>query len=230
MVLSLVLKAFALLLLLGLPLMAVDEESLGPEFWERARRPAVYLSGSISLALLAGLTLAVVAWQGVEARDLGWRGGDREVLLAWAAGATGVGLALVGLVSRILERLGLEESRLALFLLPRTWREKRDFVLLALVAAVCEEYVYRGFLLHAFEAWGGGMWMAGVVTSLSFGLAHGYQRLAGIVRATLLGGILAAAVAGTGSLIPAVAAHLGINVTIGLGGWRWLVAGGELPE
>lgn len=218
-------RGFVVLLLVGLPLLTTGEETLEEVLDEVDDRTPLYLSAALSLLLVAGVTWAVAAWAGLGGREVGWLVGDLSAGLVAGAVATVGGLGAVGGVSRLAGRLGWEESRAVLFLLPRGRREKAWFVLLALAAAVCEEYVYRGFALHVVEAWTGAAWPAVVVTSLSFGLAHGYQRAAGVLRATLLGVLLAAPVVRTGSLLPAVAAHFGINVLIGLGGWRWLAPG-----
>lgn len=229
--LTYVVQIYAILLIAGLPLLAA-RESLNEEELEQlgGDRRAVYLSGAISLALVAGVTVLVAAWQGIEAAALGWRTGAIRTDLAWAVGATAAGLVLAWGVSLLLRRLGFTESPLALLLLPRTPGEKWAFVVLALAAGLCEEYVYRGFALHVLEAWSGSTWVAVVVTSVSFGLAHGYQRLAGILRATLLGFILAAPVVATGSLFAAIVAHFWINAAIGLGGWRRLIPEEQLPD
>jgi membrane protease YdiL (CAAX protease family) len=68
----------------------------------------------------------------------------------------------------------------------------------------------------------GSPWPAMGLASVSFGISHGYQRLIGIVRATLLGTLLALPVVFTGSLFPAIVAHFWINAVIGIGGWKLL--------
>lgn len=224
---DLVVLGFTLALLVGIPLLTVDEASLEGELTGPDRRRAVYLSGTASLVLMAGLTLLVAAWRDVPAAELAWRAGPLDAALAWAVGTTVAGLASATAAAWIFERLGLRESRLALFLMPRTRSERWLFLLLALAAGVCEEYVYRGMALHAVIAWTGSPEVAVVVTAVSFGLAHGYQRLAGVVRATILGVLLAVPVLVTDSLFPAVIAHFWMNAVIGLGGWRWMISGSE---
>lgn len=213
--------AFALALLVGLPLMAAREEALEEVFQELSDRRPLYFSAALSLALMGGVTWGVAAWTGLEGRALGWTRGPFWLSLGWAAGATAVGLAVVWAVTRAAALLGAEESRAVFFLLPRDRRERGAFLLLALAAAVCEEYVYRGFALHVAAHYGGEA-VAVAATALSFGLAHGYQKVAGVVRATCLGGVLAVPVVWTGSIFPAIVAHFWINSVIGLGGWRWL--------
>jgi membrane protease YdiL (CAAX protease family) len=215
-------RVYALVLLVGLPLLAVREASLAAGLGE-LRRGAVYLSAIVSSALLAGITVAVAAWRGVPAAGLGWRVGPPARLAAWAGGTAVVGLGLVAVFTWTFARAGAEESPVLLGLMPRTASETGIFVLLSVVAAVCEEYVFRGFLLGVMAAWMGSAWVAAAVVAASFGLAHGYQRVGGVVRAAGLGMLLAVPVLITGSLFPAIVAHFWINAVLGLGGWRWLL-------
>lgn len=217
-----VLRGFVLLVLVVLPLLTADEAALEELFGEVDDRTPLYLSAALSLLLVAGVTWGVAAATGLGAAAVGWTRGPLGTGTAWAAAATAAGLGAVAVVTAIVRAAGWEESRAVLHLLPRDGREKVFFVLLALAAAVCEEYVYRGVALHVLEAWTGEAWIAVAATSLSFGLAHGYQRTAGVLRATLLGVLLAVPVLATGSLLAAVLAHFWINVIIGLGGWRWV--------
>lgn len=216
------LQGFAVVLLVGLPALAARDVELQASGMEDAAgfRRAVYLSIALSLVVVAGLTWGVVAWQDVPSQELGWRADGLEAAALWATAATAAGLALAWGVTGAARRFGFRESTLAWLLMPREAGEKRAFLLMAGVGATCEEYVFRGFLLRGLEAWTGSVGVAVTVTAVSFGLAHGYQRLAGIVRATLLGGVLAVPVVWTGSLLPAVVAHFWINAAIGLGGWR----------
>ncbi len=220
-------RVYALVLLLGLPLLAAREASLARGLQE-LRRGALYLSAVLSSLTLAALTLAVALWQGLPAAALGWRVGPPARALAWAGATTLAGLALVVLLTRLYRAWGREESPVLLALLPRAPGEKAGFVLLAIVAAVCEEYAFRGFALRTLAAWTGSPWAAAGLVAGSFGLSHGYQRIGGVVRAAALGMLLAVPVVVTGSLYPAIAAHFWINAALGLGGWRGLLPEGDV--
>lgn len=216
-------RIFALLLLGAMPLLAASEEALEEVMEESGDRRSLYVAAGLSLLFLAGVTLAVAAATGLPAGALGWRTGPPGPALAWAAATTVAGLATVWALTALFRRLGLPEGRAVLFLLPRNRREMHAFLALALVAGLCEEYVFRGFALHVLEAWTGSPVLAVGATAVAFGLAHGYQRLSGVLRAGALGALLAVPVLATGSLFPAVAAHFWINAIIGLGGWRTLM-------
>jgi len=215
-------RVYALVLLTGLPLLAVREASLARGL-DELQRGAVYLSAIASSLLLAGITVAVAAWQDLSAAGLGWRVGAPGRLAVWAGGTAAAGLGLVATLTWVFVRAGGEESPVLLGLMPRTASETGTFVLLCVVAAVCEEYVFRGFALGVLTAWTGSAWAGAGVVALSFGLSHGYQRVGGVLRAAGLGMLLAVPVVITGSLFPAIVAHFWINVVLGLGGWRWLL-------
>jgi hypothetical protein len=116
-------------------------------------------------------------------------------------------------------------------LLPRTPVELRLFLAVSLAAGVCEEIVYRGYLLAYLDSLVG---PAGAVlgSTLLFGLAHAYQGAAGIVRTGVVGLVLAGAYVVTGNLLAPVVLHVVIDVTSGLIAYlalRPVTAVGGLP-
>jgi membrane protease YdiL (CAAX protease family) len=202
---------FLVVLVVGIPAMswitAHDPQVL------QASRAALYFSAALSEWFFAGLGLAAAKVAGLNAASVGlgsipwlsfarWMG---FVVLVSAAG-----LALV----QLLERWGWwpEESELVYLLMPKTRAEKVwALALVAPTAALAEEFLYRGYLfamiargLHSsLWAWG--------LSSAAFGLAHFYQRPSGMVRAALLGALLAWPLTRTGSLYPGIAAHFLID-------------------
>lgn len=218
-------RGFALFLLIGLPLMAARNARLEEHAHviERAR-PALYLSAALTLLLIAGLAASVAAWQQITGEQLGWKVDAPTVELVWALGVTAAGLGVAGL-SRLLGRVaGWKESPVLGLLLPGSGPERRAFLVMAGIGAVCEEYIYRGFVLHVLIDWTGQTWSAVAATALSFGLAHGYQRLNGVLRSTALGWLLALPVIWTGSLFPAILGHFWINAAMASPASRWLLA------
>jgi membrane protease YdiL (CAAX protease family) len=214
---------FALALALGLPLLAfrtgLREEHVAEV---KSARSTVYLSAAVSIGVLSAVTFGVSAWRDISPAAVGWRVDEAESAFVWAMAVAGAGLATVWAVVRAGQALGLPESRLSFVLMPRSGREQRAFLLVAAVAAVGEEYLYRGYMYHVLADTAGGPWIAATVTSVSFGLAHGYQRAVGMARATLLGALLVAPVIWTGSLFPSIVGHFWINAAVGLGGWKRL--------
>lgn len=215
--------AYAAALMVGLPLLAFraglrDEHAADVA----AARSAIYLSAALSTGILAAVTLGVAAWQDLPAAALGWRVDLAGPSFVWAIATAVAGLIVVWLVVRIGQALGLPESRISFHLMPRTGGEQRAFLVVAAVAAIGEEYLYRGYMYRVLAEVLGGPWPAVVLTSISFGVAHGYQRTIGMIRAGILGLLLAMPVLWTGSLFPSIVAHFWINAAVGLGGWKRL--------
>jgi len=214
---------YAIALAIGLPLLAFRTGLREEHVAEVTKaRSAVYFSAAVSIGVLAAITFGISAWQGNSPDAVGWKVETAGLAFVWAIGVAVAGLATVWLVVRAGQILKLPESRLSFVLMPRTSDEKRAFLLVAAVAAVGEEYLYRGFMYHVFADSLGGVWIAATLTSVSFGVAHGYQRTIGMLRATLLGALLAVPVIWTGSLFPSIVAHFWINAAVGLGGWKRL--------
>jgi len=106
-------------------------------------------------------------------------------------------------------------KRLA-FILPVTPEERAWFALVSVTAGVCEEVLYRGFLIRYLSngPWHAGLWIALAIASISFGLAHGYQGLSGIIGTALIGAVMAVIFLASGSLWLPMALHAVIDLRI----------------
>jgi membrane protease YdiL (CAAX protease family) len=107
------------------------------------------------------------------------------------------------------------------FLLPHTEREYRWFKILSLTAGVCEEVLYRGFLMWALRSYVG-LVGAIVVSTLLFGFGHAYQGVRGATKAGAAGLVLNLIVIATGWLIPAMVVHALIDASAGVLGFAVL--------
>lgn len=213
---------FALAIVLGLPVLATRGGVPEDQVDQIAEaRTAVYASAALSLMILSALAFGVALWQDIPAERLGWSVGRAGPAFAWAGAITVSGLLLAWVLVRLGGWLGMKESPLSFALMPRSAREVRAFLVMVGIAAVGEEYLFRGFAWMVL-ADALGPWPAALVTSASFGLSHGYQRTVGVVRSGLLGLLLTLPVMWTGSLFPAIVAHFWINAAIGVGGWKLL--------
>ena len=98
-------------------------------------------------------------------------------------------------------------------MIPRTKTEKTAFLFLAASAGVCEEIVWRGFLyfllLTIFPSWPIGIVI--VVGSLIFGAGHFYQGPEGIIKTSIMGGLLGCLYVATGSLLPGMLLHFVVD-------------------
>jgi membrane protease YdiL (CAAX protease family) len=113
-----------------------------------------------------------------------------------------------------------------LALLPRSRAERRLFTVVGVTAGVCEEWLYRGFLLAVVAAVGGGLPDLALVAAgaVAFGLAHAYQGVPGVVLTGVLGALFAALYLETGSLLLPVLLHAAVDLRF------LLVPASALPE
>jgi membrane protease YdiL (CAAX protease family) len=166
-----------------------------------------------------------------------WLAADRPLIaLGFAAPLTwrffvvaALATAMVALLVRTIRRLsrpGRDWSRMGerlgsvLPMLPHTSLEMNLFVALSLTAGVCEEVLFRGFLL-----W----WLAAIVgivpglliATLSFGLAHAYQGRSGVVKTGIVGLVMSLLYLLGGSLWPLFALHAALDLQGGYIGWLY---------
>jgi uncharacterized protein len=207
MIANALLALFLLFLVAGVPLLSAS--SVRDAQVREMPRLALYLSAAVSEWVLAGMGLLIFWFSSLGAWAIGLRTLALGSALAWA-GAVGL-LSVAGI------RLGLwlqsrgwwpDEAELVRLLIPQTPREKAwSLLLLAPTAALCEEFLYRGLLLAQLTRWFHSLGWAWLASSLAFGLAHLYQGWTGILRASVLGALLAYPVIHLGSLYPSMLAH-----------------------
>jgi membrane protease YdiL (CAAX protease family) len=204
-------RAWTTFLLAILPPLLVLQSALVHELRELPRS-SVYVSSGISLWVLAGVTLVATLTSGLGMEALGLVTASYAKLAAWS---------LAGLIGGILvlllaHELGVREAVLLRQILPVTPRERALFVGLSVTAGICEELVFRGFLIVALLSATGSLALALLLSSAVFGLLHAYQQPAGALRAATLGLLLAVPLLATGSIIPSMIAHAAIDIVAGL--------------
>jgi len=91
-------------------------------------------------------------------------------------------------------------------LLPHSPGELRLFGVVAVTAGICEELLFRGFLIWYF-AHVTGLLQAALLSSIAFGIGHAYQGLRYVLVTGLLGAFLSAVYLLTGSLILPMLIH-----------------------
>lgn len=98
------------------------------------------------------------------------------------------------------------------------------------LAPICEEAFFRGFVQRAMEVYGGVS--AYVITGVLFGAMHILNGMNNLLPATLLGLALGYLAYRTGSLWPSVAMHMGTNLMsrFGVSIWPGLATGVGLPR
>jgi membrane protease YdiL (CAAX protease family) len=90
-------------------------------------------------------------------------------LIVLAAGAYALGMAKNA-------NANFEETKKLLgFLVPQTHLEIALWICVALTAGFCEEFIFRGYVQRQFSAISGNVFVGMLVSSIVFGLAHGYE-------------------------------------------------------
>lgn len=182
-------------------------------------RQALYFQAIALQWGLSALMLSVWLMRGRSAMALGLEPRDPRMALLSMVGAGVIAAAFWLVRSRVRrdpEALDHVLQKLVHIerMLPHSWSEKRIFHMVAFTAGVCEELLYRGYLIWYF-----GHWLpvvpAVVVSSVIFGVGHSYQGVKGILTTTLVGGAMAAVYITTGSLWPAMAVHAIIDIHAG---------------
>jgi len=198
---------FVLLLVAGVPVLSYATTRASQI--RQVPRLSLYFSAVLSQWLLAGAGLLVALGTSRNLFATLFRSVSPRLTLLWAGALALVSLGGLGL-GLVLERRGWwpAESELVSLLIPQTRREKLWAVfVLAPTAAFCEEFLYRGYLLALLGQWFHSLPWSWGVSSVAFGLAHVYQGWSGMLRAALLGALLAYPVVRLGSLYPSMLAH-----------------------
>jgi uncharacterized protein len=116
-------------------------------------------------------------------------------------------------------------------LVPRTASEYRGMILVAFTAGICEELLFRGFVMWYFLAfWPGtrsGLILAIVASSILFGFGHIYLGARNVNVTTIGGMFFAALVLLAGSLLPAMILHAALDLNSFDLGYRALRKTGE---
>ena len=124
--------------------------------------------------------------------------------------------AVLALWSEKIRAQAGKSARKLAFLLPSTGQERRWWWLVCITAGICEEIVYRGFLLHYFHRmpFHLSLTWALVGASVSFGIGHLYQGLAGAVQTFVIGFLFGAIFLVTGNLLLPVALHAVMDLRV----------------
>lgn len=96
------------------------------------------------------------------------------------------------------------------FILPTIKSEKTLFILVAVSVGICEEIIFRAFLVnYLHNEWlGMSILISFVVSGLIFGLGHFHQGVNGIVNATVFGIVMSYLFIMTGNLLLPIIIHI----------------------
>lgn len=167
----------------------------------------IYLPTIVFQLFALLLVLAAVLLERTDLRDVGMRGFNRWTVLIAGGFFLVANLALLALQTLI---AGGAPGSFADFaeLLPQTPFERSVWILLTAIVAVSEEIIFRGYLITRLgRLFKGRIWIAAIISSLSFASGHLYQGKGGLVLIFIYGMMFAALYVKTGSLYPGIIAH-----------------------
>jgi uncharacterized protein len=198
----------------------------GLEIVDTVVQDAAFVLSAVLFAKVGGR--AVRAWQfGLQRPGIGWL--SPRLGWLWAGGlilltlfvflifsALWAEILNVSTKEKLLEELGANEGTALLL---------SSAGLTCVVAPMCEEFLFRGFIFSALCNWKG-MWPAAVITALLFGGVHaGSAPAVDLIPLAGLGFALCLLYRYTGSLYPCIAAH-SLNNSLAFGsleGWGWQI-------
>ena len=197
----------------GIALRSKRSRSAGAARMRSLTRPQLYRATMLGLAQLLAVTLLLdgidrfrVVRSALVFPPSGW---------LWILGCVAAhqGMAISTMVVRRARGLTMDPGIGRL--LPRTGAERLGFIPVALAAGIAEEMVYRGFALGHLLAWGVPVGVAVAVTTIGFGLMHGYKSVVGMARSAFAGLVITLPVLATGSLVPSIVTHVVVDLIAG---------------
>jgi len=226
--------AFALILIVALPPRAwLAFQRLvraSPEDRPRVRQ-RLYLAAMITQWSLVALLALHWILRGRGRADLG-------LVPVLTPGAIGIAVGLIAIVTLIVLQVrrgglqgdALERARTRLQhvepLLPHAPAELARFRRVAVTAGVCEELLFRGFLIWYFAHFMG-LIQAALLSSLCFGIGHAYQGPRYILITGLVGAFLSGVYLLSGSLILPIVIHALMDLYSGWVGYTLFAGAGE---
>jgi membrane protease YdiL (CAAX protease family) len=209
---------------------------LGVPVWDVFETRALKTSNNPRRKILSYQRLVLILW---IAAILGWFILRSQVFFVWpgvhqfmsgnirdfargligAFAAVFIGINLLRAFSR--RNTKLRETTVAAlgkldFFLPATHEERTWFAAAAITAGICEEILYRGFLIRYLSdgPWHFGLALAVVASSVFFGLGHGYQGVSGIITTGVVGAVMAILFLATGGLWVPMVLHAFIDLNV----------------
>jgi uncharacterized protein len=178
------------------------------------------------LWICAALGVAALGWRAlctirVGSADAPWlpSGGNMVSFGVVLGGAFLIGAIFPAILARrsppIRERFQKQFANLSFFL-PRTSEERIWFAIVSASAGVCEEILFRGFLIHYFQVAPFHLPLAAafLLSCATFGAAHLYQGIGGAIQTAFLGLVFGVLFLATGTLLLPMVLHAAVDLKL----------------
>jgi membrane protease YdiL (CAAX protease family) len=126
-----------------------------------------------------------------------------------------VAIVLWKKLNRIPRKYGSADALKSLsYFLPATWTERRWYAAVSITAGICEEILFRGFLLRYLHEtpWNLNLTLALLISAVIFGIQHLYQRVKGAAGTVVLGFLFGLLFLLTGSLLAPMLLHAALDL------------------
>lgn len=168
------------------------------------------------LSLIFEWIMLLVTWWGLRLRRvslaelIGFRRGLRAFAQDIGAAAifwimAMIVLAAIAILLRLLH-LASPQKTIA-ELAPQSPIQMLLWIALSLSAGFCEETVFRGYFLRQCASPAQRIWIGVLVSSLLFGISHGYEGASGMIAITVFGALFCVLAIARSSLRPGMIAH-----------------------
>jgi membrane protease YdiL (CAAX protease family) len=178
-----------------------------------------YTSSIIVQWLLAGATIGGLYHRRSFLMGVLGRTGGEQVFVDLAKGFVVflVGWATVVVVGVIIQPLHLRhETAVVKAMAPHSASELALWLLVSLSVGVCEEFIFRGYLLQQFRQWFGSAWIAVGLSGLIFACMHMYEGSAAVLQIGGLGVFFGIVAVRRGNLRHVMIAHFLQDALTGL--------------
>ena len=212
---------FAFLILIVIPAMSVRSDKMSPDLIE-SLPPKKHLFYSNGLMLLIGALLVITSWN-ISKRP--WTALGIEWIqsspIVWILSITILVFYFGDIIYGYINKNYLKSRMVEIqYIIPVNWDEFKPYIFLAFSAGICEEIVFRGFLItYIFHYVGDmpyGQWIAMVIPALVFSLSHLYQGWWAVLKICIISLLFGAIFIYSGSLILVIAIHVFIDLMSGI--------------
>ena len=198
--------ATLVVVLLGMSAAASQGDDWRPE----GHAPHAVVLIYLGVTLLEWVVAAFVLWQWPWRPAEGWR--QLRPLAINLATAALMSLVMLAVANGLVALLGPEKWGSPTGLLPRGGIEIAFWIVLSISAGICEEIIYRGYLLQQLALRSGSTSLAIIGQAVLFGASHGYQSVKSMVMIIIWGVIYGLVVVWRKSLAPGMIAHAGLDI------------------
>jgi uncharacterized protein len=179
----------------------------------------IYIWNILALWSLTAACIWTSRMSHLTLSDLGEQTGNTFRTLVVCGIVAAIFLLLVGVQQAQKKRATPEQLEKALAnvkrLMPTNSTERAVWVVVSISAGVCEELLYRGWVLSLFGAALGSVWWGLLISSILFGFGHAYQGRNAIFATGVVGAVFGIVFVVTGSLIPGQLLHTAMDLNSG---------------